>query len=265
MTSPVTLTGNTVGAAIATYTVPNANALTPGLYFWRVLRATDNPTAVNGRPFLVVSTLADVTPVFTTPDKLLINADQLSGSTALNWSFYMQQPEMQFNYIFRVQIATAATFAPATVILDQNVPTIYIPTSLPDKTYYWRVKELFGPSNEVTGAPFSVTRSFTVDTTPPGVPTLTLPINSARITTTRTPVISWSTSVPAAAQYTLEVATDNEFTTPVFSVTTTTPTYTVPAFRALANGTYYWRVSARDAAGNRSAPSSVRSFQIALP
>ena len=75
----------------------------------------------------------------------------------------------------------------------------------------------------------------------------------------------WST-VAGANQYVIEVASDPGFTTMIVDqVVVTATSYTIPNSIALANGTYYWRISTRDAAGNTGPTSSHRSFTIAVP
>ena len=80
----------------------------------------------------------------------------------------------------------------------------------------------------------------------PGIPSTAYPLPNA-VDQSISPVISWATS-PGATAYELQVALDSTFTSIVFddsSITTTSKQ--VPALSN--NVTYYWRVSAKNPAG----------------
>jgi hypothetical protein len=128
--------------------------------------------------------------------------------------------------------------------------------------HYWRVRARFA-----VAAPgkWSLARSFTVDTVAPAAPTLIAPVDTAVIGNTRTPTLTWSPAATAKA-YMVEVLTDAEFTALVVNhVVVTTTSYTIPNAIALANGPYYWRISALDGAGNLGYSSPPRTFIIAIP
>ncbi len=71
-------------------------------------------------------------------------------------------------------------------------------------------------------------------------------------------VLAWTTPW-GAARYSVEVARDAEFSTAAVRADVPTPLWTTPA---LDPGTYYWRVAARDARGNASAPSPPATFTL---
>jgi Leucine-rich repeat (LRR) protein len=75
------------------------------------------------------------------------------------------------------------------------------------------------------------------------------PLRPAHNTLTRdnTPTFSWA-RISGAVEYQLQVDNNATFASPVISQGLTTNAYTPSA--ALADGKYYWRVRARDAAGN---------------
>jgi hypothetical protein len=64
-----------------------------------------------------------------------------------------------------------------------------------------------------------------------------------------------------------ELAESEDFSTIRYTATINAPTLstTLPTSQALPNGVYYWRVMSRDAAGNTSLASDVRSLTIAVP
>jgi hypothetical protein len=64
----------------------------------------------------------------------------------------------------------------------------------------------------------------------------------------------------------VEVSTDAAFTDLVVDhLVVSTTSHTIPNAIALANGQYYWRISALDTAGNLGSSSSTRTFIIAIP
>jgi hypothetical protein len=106
---------------------------------------------------------------------------------------------------------------------------------------------------------WSAVRSFTVDTTGPSAPALISPANGAAITDS-TPLFDWSDSTGSPTLYQLQVDDNADFSSP--TLTKTSSGSTTSATTALANGTYYWRVRARDALGNWGEWSVVYSFSL---
>lgn len=115
---------------------------------------------------------------------------------------------------------------------------------LPQKTYYWRVRAMDNKSN---WGRWSYIFRFTVDTIAPGVPVLLTPPNNTS-TTDRTTTFTWK-AVTGAAKYQIVLAMDAAFTDVYFTSYFLEPTSYNFLF-AIDPGTYYWRVRARDAAGN---------------
>jgi len=82
----------------------------------------------------------------------------------------------------------------------------------------------------------------------PAAPTLISPENGITIDT-RTPTFDWD-DVTGAISYTLEVATDNNFSNIVYTQTTIESTATISETEKLSYGIhYYWRVRGTNAAG----------------
>ncbi len=83
----------------------------------------------------------------------------------------------------------------------------------------------------------------------PAAPTLISPENGITIDT-RTPTFDWD-DVAGAISYTLEVATDNNFSTIVYTQTTIESTATISETEKLSYGIHhYWRVRGTNAAGS---------------
>jgi hypothetical protein len=121
------------------------------------------------------------------------------------------------------------------------------PEALADATYYWHVQAFnsIGDSSDYQTTPFS----FTVDTQVPDVPTLMLPVDLA-VVDDNTPTFEWSGTAGSGGTYTLEFASDSDFT---FVVTVGDIEDTVyEELTPLMDGDYYWHVQATDQAGHVS-------------
>jgi hypothetical protein len=147
---------------------------------------------------------------------------------------------------------------------DPRGDMIYYPgeslSTLENGTWYWRVRAVVANSYSiVTGySPWSPIWHFTYDTVPPAVPAPVSPANGSTTTDT-TPALKWNAS-SGAASYEWQMAHNINFS-PVYSSGTTTKTgYTFPS--VIPNDIYYWRVRAKDAAGNLSGWSAAWYFLI---
>lgn len=129
---------------------------------------------------------------------------------------------------------------------------------LTEDSWYWRVKAVDGVGNE-NG--WSGQWSFTVDITPPLVPSLNTPGNGG-FTNTPYSNLNWSWIYdPSGVDFNLQVDDDSDFSSPKVNKTNLSGTdYTVTT--PLEERSYYWKVKAIDGAGNESAWSSVWSFTV---
>ncbi|MBI3151030.1 MAG: hypothetical protein HYZ21_02765 [Chloroflexi bacterium] len=130
------------------------------------------------------------------------------------------------------------------IVLTQTIATTdFTPLSpLPDGTYSMRVRAYDADLNP---GKFSKTYTFTIDTTPPPPPTPLSPPNQSSML--NRPTLQWL-SVGGEAQYQIELDNNADFSSPEFTeITSKTSLRT----RSLARGVnYYWRVRAKDKAGN---------------
>jgi hypothetical protein len=85
------------------------------------------------------------------------------------------------------------------------------------------------------------------------------------IIATRTPVMTWGATA-TAVRYQVAVKDFTAINTLMTAVVTTT-TFTVPNAQALANGNYFWQVTALDAAGNPGTASALNlgAFRVTAP
>ena len=95
----------------------------------------------------------------------------------------------------------------------------------------------------------------------PSAPTLVSPANETK-TTNVTPTLDW-TSVSGASSYEWQTATSSGFSPVYSSGTTISHSYTFSS--PLYNSDYWWRVRAKDAAGNASGWSTVWKFHVVAP
>ena len=126
-----------------------------------------------------------------------------------------------------------------------------------DSEYIWKVKGV----NSTSETSFFM-RSLFIDSTPPLTPELTTPEDQVSVGTSVT--FNWvigtdSGNVQAPITHNIQIATDIDFNSIIHSaeISETTLQYN---FSSL--GTYYWRVSSLDAAGNEGDFSTIRSLTV---
>jgi hypothetical protein len=124
----------------------------------------------------------------------------------------------------------------------------------------------------VTDGTTTTTTSFSVETTPPGAPALTLPLNGEKNDAEAN--FQWNavTDPSAPVTYTLQIAQDSAFASIVLEKTgLTSNSFQLSEQQKLKSSEkdkpYYWRVKAIDAASNESNWSTAQTFTvgIALP
>ncbi|MGC4121569.1 MAG: Ig-like domain-containing protein [Myxococcales bacterium] len=131
--------------------------------------------------------------------------------------------------------------------------TSYTPaTNLADGTHTWTVAAVDAATNRSEDAP---PQSFVIKTTPPATPTIVA--YAPNPTSVASPAVVWS-GVTDAASYTVQWDKVATFAGPDFtSALTSSTTWTLPL---TTDGTWYWRVQAKDAVNNLSAWSTTGSF-----
>ena len=143
-----------------------------------------------------------------------------------------------------------------------NTPASWTPTSLADGTYYWRVSATDTAANP---SGWSATSSFVVDTVAPGLPAFASPANGARVNVAQLNA-NFTDSDPAdSGTVTFQLCSDAACSTVLTSSTSAavaggagvswTP-------GGVADGTYYWRLSGTDVAGNAGAWTATRRFVL---
>ncbi len=259
--SPVSLTPG-MPLAITSYK-PTSVLSTLESYYWHV-RARD--VAGNWGNWSVARTVSIVPPVPTAP----VLQSPATGTFVNN-----SKPVFAWNNVlsadsYRIQISRVATFA-TTLFNATTFDNSYQPGDGlgSDGLYYWRVQAINAIGQN---SAWSAARTLTLDTVAPAVPVLTAPVEGT-ILPPGIPTFTWAAAAGANAYqfqmddffghiYNTPGGPAAEFTagTPI-TVTSHKPTSMSPAIL------YYWRVRARDAAGNWSAWSNYRRVveQAPLP
>ena len=168
---------------------------------------------------------------------------------------YIQWLPLAYAASYDVQIDNDANFSSPVATVSATKMSAWAYTEpLAAGTYYWRVRR--NDADNRDGA-WSTVRSFVLA---PTAPTLVSPTNGT-FPDPATLLLQWSASQPAPS-YQVEVSTSATFASFVsgYPQTTVMTSWAPKAF--FTNGTYYWRVKARNAAGTAVATSSVWSFKI---
>jgi large repetitive protein len=157
---------------------------------------------------------------------------------------------------YHIQISGKLTFSP--IIQEQTLADgvlSYTANHLSDGVYYWRVA---GINTFDTQGLWSQTRTFTIDTAPPPAPILKAPADN--ITVSGTPVFSWISAATATA-YKLQYNLTDDFSSLTYSSTWISTTQLTPPW---FDGSYYWRVCAKDSVGNTAESSCSTSRSITI-
>ena len=194
----------------------------------------------------LVDSVAPATPILIpmSPDIINDSTPNLTWNTVTEASNYT----LEIDSITSFNSTNKRRFTNATIASQEVVP------ALTDGTWYFRVKAIDATGNE---SAFSTIFDFEVDTEPEGVP---VTIKFATPTNDTTPTFTWEL-VTGAVNYRIMVAKDELFQNDV--VDTSEPTgisYTVPI--AMSERIYYWKVASIDIAGNLSAYSLPKQFEI---
>lgn len=242
------------GLTTNTYTLSSSEALTNGVYYWRV-RARDSASPPNISdwsypyyPFVIF--IRDTTPPpIPTPLSPASGSELNSGRLSFAWTAVSDVSGVGYE----LQVDNSALFTGPLVYqvyLSTTTYTFSSWESLPKGVYYWRVRarDLARPPNYSNWS--TPAWSFTViqsGSTPPAVPELLYPASGAYVTSSSISFI-WSAVTVASppATYDLQMDNNSDFSSPEISRWwLSTISYNF-SYNPLASGTYFWRVRARD-------------------
>ena len=235
------------------YQILDENTLSDGVYYWHVRAENENGIGSWSENWIFrVDTLGPAAPAITAP----ASGENLSDNTPdISWSAVSENSSP---VLYRVWIDNNSNFS--TPENDSGWINVLTYTSgyLQDNLYYLRVAAKDNAGNQGENSE----RTFRVDTLVPIGPTLASPDDGAQ-TADSTPTLSWNTvsdnSLPVT--YYLQVDDDSGFSSPTENVSGITNNSYITS-SSLADGTWHWRVQARDNAGNVGNWSSSRSFIV---
>jgi len=249
----VTPSLDTIGALILD-TLVKTNTFTmsldPGRYQWHV-RAENgsSKTAYSAvRTFTVLpSTIKTQTVLLSVPANGTITNQPMAS---FQWGAIYGATK------YRLEIDTNNFVNESAVIYNQLTPAQSAAFSFPkDQTYQWRVRA----ENDTAQSRWSGINQIVYNHTPPGIVTLTAPVNNQ---TVPLPVsLQWN-AVSRAVKYRLYVLKGDSTTlyNASFPVTLSNTSYSFGLGTSFDK--VYWKVTAIDAAGNESQPSSMRHFTV---
>ncbi len=248
---------------VTQFQVPTGDSLADNLYQWRVIasdRALNTASSLI-QPF-TVDTVPPGAPTGQAVSPLVVSPAVTGDLVATKTVFFKWTPSTGDVFAYRLQ-ATRGNIATGPFDVNQEIehPFTGDLVTLPaDGTYQWRVIARDRAFNPAT----SVTRSFTVDTTPPGRPALVLPPNKAFLDVSPA-FLSWQASTGDVFQYRLRV-TSRDIDTGPFDIdallTGDPPATRFSLTQALGDGSYKWRVIASDRAGNRATSRTTDTFTL---
>ncbi len=143
-----------------------------------------------------------------------------------------------------------------------------------DPFYWWSIATVNSSGQKGS---FPTPINFSIDNTPPNISLVELVQPVDTTLSTRIPTFTWR--IPLAnyqevGSWTLEYASDIQLQqnrrtvsgltnlSTIISGNYASISYTLPSDQGLSNGTWYWHISATDAAGNQSAFTLVKSFVV---
>lgn len=219
-----------------------ASLLGDGLYYWRVraLNSFNAPGAWSAARIFTVDTSAPVAPM------LLLPANGTSSS--------LLQPVFKWGAVagaIRYEMQLGTLNPPTVTVLNANGLSFVPPGPLLLKTYYWRVRAIDVAGNV---SAWSEERSLVMVSASSDVPRLN------RFTTS-TPTLTWSQTTWAVA-YEIQVDNNPTFASPEYGNNTLPAGLLSHTIAALPNGTWYWRIRARNSGGTAGPWSTMGSFII---
>jgi hypothetical protein len=230
------------------YEGPNRSYVPPvvlgaGAYYWRVSVDGGDPMPAWT---LVISPAKPAKPALSTPANKTLTND---NTPTFTWQAVL------YGTSYQLQVDNNSDFSsPEQDVRLDTEPWSYVADALPDGKYYWRVRAF---NADTAPGPWSAKWTLTIDTVAPPVPEPLAPIDDAA-STNRMLRLTWS-KVDGAAAYELQLDPTPSFPLPVISTGSRT-SYTPPT--PLSRGIYWWQVRALDKAGNPSAWSAPRAFEI---
>ncbi len=236
-----------------------ASKLADGAYFWRVVPMQAGDPPLPGDPGETRKVIFDYHAEFLPQLLEPANQSELAFNPTFRWSAVRGAQK------YVLQYAPDPAFPPAQTTQVDTFANRYTPPEFVDNNtrYYWRVRVVSGNSNAAEWTPY-----FSFDRIWSQKPGLLTPADNFLYA--NDPFFTW-TPVPGAAEYTLEVDDNAEFSSPLLANDIRVPFYAFPdpenncpPFEpdlALAEPMrVFWRVIPRDASEQPGRPSDTWTF-----
>ena len=225
-----------------------AASLSDGIYYWRV-RGKDD--LENWGPWSATWSFSISTQGPSAPALLLpANGSSSKDNTpSFDWS------DVGSAVKYELQISKSSVFSSYSDNDSLTISTFTGTSSLPDGTYYWRVR---CKDNLDNWGSWSATWSFSISTQGPSAPSLYLPANDS-FSNDKTPSFDLA-DVSGAVKFELQVSGSNEFGSLVYHDSLTGSAF--DGTPSILDGTYYWRVRSKDDLGNWGLWSAVWTFTL---
>ena len=224
----------------------------PGQYQWRVRAENNAYLSPYSLPITFSTVVSDVLTNQTLSLSTPINDNFTNNKVfTLTWIALTAATSYEVDV---VNATTGATALPVTTVTTASAPltTSNFPI---DGKYQWKVKAMNSISNTSTT---SAIFTFSIDTTVPNQPTNTLPAVNSSKTLNTTVDFAWTINpdsgiIKSPVNYSIEFSSDLNFT----EITQTSDAITTSFSKTFtAVGIYYWRIKAKDSAGNISPASA---------
>ena len=221
-----------------------------GTYYYKVI-AEDAAGNLSTASNEVSAAIADTTPPGATTG---LAANASGTSVSLTWTAATDNVGV---VRYNVHRSTTSGFTPSTANrIAQPTGTSYTDTGLAAGTYFYKVTAEDAAGN--VGAPSAQASATIADTTPPTAPTGLNATGGAGQA-----ALSWTAATDniGVVRYNVHRSTTSGFT-PSTANRIAQPTGTSYTDTGLAAGTYFYKVTAEDAAGNVGAPSAQASATV---
>ena len=253
-----TSAGGLANGATGTWT---PGSLADGLHYWRASAqdAAGNLSGWSATHSFTLDTTAPAVPPLGSTAARTKTTPQLSAT-------FSDPPATDSGTLaFRLcSTATCSTVLQTTTVsgVANNASANWTPTSLAEGTYYWRVRATDTAGNK---SAWSAASSFVVDTTPPGLPAFVSPANGGRVKSVQLNATFVDSDSTDSGTVTFQLCSDAACTLSLSSSTSSTVAGGAAVSwspTGLADGTYYWRLSGLDVAGNQGAWTATHSFVL---
>jgi YD repeat-containing protein len=237
------------------------SAASPGVAYWYAVTAVDTAENEN-REVMVAHVPANESPAVPVLVAPAVGAQVLPAGTmtvALAWT--ASDPEndpLRFEVYLSTEQAQVAGTPDITARIAESLttPMFETPGLTYQKLYYWRVVALdLAADGSVRSATFGPLWSFAI----PAIPAPALTALAPDPTQQRRPTFTWQ-SVPGAAGYRIEIASDPSFGSTLVATEVTVTSFTPAA--DLPEGLLYWHVRAIDVQGLPGAFSAADNFVL---